>query len=69
MENLSELQIRTTNALDEAIDLMESFDPSPAMTIGYDKTEYHLTGEQMAKIHGALYLASCELHDLLNSKK
>ena len=40
---------------------MESFDPSHAMTYGFDEPEYTVTAEQMIKIASALYLASCEL--------
>jgi hypothetical protein len=52
---------RTQKAVDEAQYIMESFDPSPAMTLGFDEPEYTVTAEQMIKIASALYLASCEL--------
>jgi len=56
---------KTLASISEARDIMESFDPSAAMTIGYDKKTYELTAEQMIKIAGALYLADCEISDLL----
>lgn len=52
---------QTMRAVSESRDIMESFDNSPAMTIGYEGT-YTLTAEQMTKIAGALYLADCELY-------
>ena len=52
---------RTQKAIDEAQYLMESFDPGPAMTYGFDLPTYTLTAEQMRIIAGALYLASYEL--------
>jgi hypothetical protein len=57
---------KTKEAISEAREIMESFDPSPAMTVGYDLPSYTLTSEQMAIIAGALYLADCEIHDLEN---
>jgi hypothetical protein len=54
-------------AVAEARDLMESFDQSGAMTIGFEGT-YTLTAEQMTKIAGALYLADCELEELERQK-
>jgi len=54
---------RTEKAIAEARFIMESFDQSAAMTIGYAGT-YRLTAEQMTKIAGALYLADCELEEL-----
>jgi hypothetical protein len=54
-------------AIDEARDIMESFDPSGAATVGYDKETYTLTQEQMVKIAAALYLADCEIHELTQS--
>ena len=57
---------QTQKAIDEAREIMENFDPSPAMTVGYDKETYTLTSEQMAIIAGALYLADCKIHELTN---
>jgi hypothetical protein len=51
----------TQEAIDEARLLMESFDDSPAMTVGYEKETYTLSGPQMLLISRALYLADCEL--------
>tara|TARA_R110000764_G_scaffold20407_6_gene52433 strand:+ start:3544 stop:3717 length:174 start_codon:yes stop_codon:yes gene_type:complete len=53
---------KTQELLNEAIDLMESFDDCAAMTVGYDEKEYTLTPKQMNLIAGALYLADCELN-------
>ena len=47
------------NAIAIARDIMESFDDSAAMTIGYDRPTYTLTAEQMQQIAAALYLADC----------
>lgn len=58
---------KTQEAIANARDIMESFDPSAAMTIGFDKESYSLTSEQMSIIAGALYLADCEIHDLRQS--
>ena len=55
---------KTQEAIANARDIIESFDPSPAMTVGFDEESYSLTPEQMAIIAGALYLADCEIHDL-----
>jgi hypothetical protein len=54
---------QTKLAIDEARLIMESFDDTPAMTVGYDKMSYTLTPEQMTKIAGALYLADCFVYD------
>jgi hypothetical protein len=55
---------KTQEAIANARDIMESFDPSAAMTVGFDKETYSLTSQQMAIIAGALYLADCEIHYL-----
>lgn len=52
---------KTLELVEKAQDIMESFDPSPAMTIGYDEPTYTLTAEQMSIIAGALYRAYCDL--------
>ena len=55
---------KTRELISKARDLMESFDDNEsAMTIGFDKTEYKLTAEQMELISGAIYLADCELYE------
>jgi len=51
----------TQQLIEDARDIMESFDISPAMTIGFDKDEYILTPKQMSIIANALYLADCEI--------
>ena len=58
---------KTLEAIANARDILESFDPSAAMTVGFDKEIYSLTSQQMAIIAGALYLADCEIHDLQQS--
>lgn len=53
----------TQQAIDEARFIMEEFDTTNAMTIGFDEGEiYELTGEQMIKIARAIYLADLELN-------
>lgn len=53
----------TEKMIAEAREIMESFDPGVAMTIGYDEPTYNLTAEQMYKIAGALYLADCYIYE------
>lgn len=53
----------TKDLIAKAREIMESFDQSAAMTIGYDKESYTLTAEQMLIIAAALYHADCELGD------
>jgi len=53
---------QTQELLNQARDLMESFDDCIAMTIGYDKEEYTLTAKQMNLIAGALYLVDCRIN-------
>ena len=50
-------------SIDEARLIIESFDPSGAMTVGFDEEAYTLTAEQMAKLASALYLADCAIAD------
>ena len=56
----------TQTAINQARLIMESFDPGGAMTVGYDQSTYTLTSEQMSIIAGALYLADCEIQDILD---
>lgn len=56
-------------AISDARLIIESFDPSPAMTIGFDKDSYTLTAKEMLCIARSLYLADCELHDFLQIHK
>jgi len=49
----------TEDSISEARDIIESFDPSAAMTVGFDESEYTLTRDQMIKIAQAIYLADC----------
>ena len=58
---------QTLDSISDARDILESFDTSGAMTIGFDQnTSYTLTGEQLSKIAEALYLADCLIYDLLD---
>jgi len=54
----------TQKAIDEAREIMESFDSAGAATIGFDQPSYTLTSDQMTKIAGALYLADCKISEL-----
>jgi hypothetical protein len=56
----------TRDSIAEAREIMESFDESGAMTIGFDRPTYTLTAEQMVKIASALYLADCLVYDVEN---
>ena len=64
MSKENEERTRTEKAIGEAQYLMESFDPGPAMTYGFDLPTYTLTAEQMQIIASALYLADGELQSL-----
>ena len=67
---ISESKIdQTQELLNEARDLMESFDDCAAMTVGYDKEEYTLTAKQMTLIAGALYMADCKINNEINQNK
>lgn len=55
--------MKTTELIAKAREIMESFDQSAAMTIGYDKPSYTLTAEQMLIIAAALYHAECEIQE------
>ena len=74
LEDMNELDRRTqlepidktVGALSIARDIMESFDPGPAMTIGFDDATYILTGVQMQKIATAIWLADSELNKKQN---
>lgn len=54
---------KVQQSIDEARLIIESFDPSGAMTVGFDEEAYTLTAEQMAKLASALYLADCAIAD------
>ena len=54
---------KVQQSIDEARLIIESFDPSGAMTVGFDEETYTLTAEQMAKLASALYLADCAIAD------
>jgi len=54
---------KVQEVVDEARDLMESFDENThAITVGFESPTYTLTGAQMTLIAGALYLADCEIN-------
>jgi len=68
LNNRSQLSVeKTLTSIANARDIMESFDPSPAMTVGFDEESYSLTAEQMTIIAGALFLADWEINDLQQS--
>jgi hypothetical protein len=48
-------------AINEAREIMESFDDHGGTLVFYNQESYILTQEQMTKIAGALYLADCEI--------
>jgi hypothetical protein len=54
----------TKNSVAEAREIMETFDSSGAMTIGFDDETYTLTASQMSIIAGALYLADCLIYEI-----
>jgi hypothetical protein len=58
------METPTQKAINEAREIMESFDETGAMTVSFDQPTYTLTAEQMTKIAGALYLADCEIGEL-----
>ena len=59
---LNTMKELTKKHIAQARDIMESFDTSDAMTIGFEQQEtYTLTAEQMTIIAAALYLADCEI--------
>jgi len=62
------METPTQKAINEAREIMESFDAAGAMTIGFDQPTYTLTSEQMTKIAGALYLADCEIGELTSNQ-
>ena len=51
----------TQQAIDEARDIIESIGETCPVYVGFEKETYVVTGEQIQKIAGALYLADCEL--------
>lgn len=54
----------TLESIANARDIMESFDPGAAMTIGYDQESYTLSAEQMVTLAAALFQADCQLANL-----
>lgn len=54
----------TLESIANARDIMESFDPGAAMTIGYDQESYTLSAEQMVTLAAALFHADCQLANL-----
>lgn len=52
-------------AIGEARLIVESLDPSGAMTIGFEENEtYNLSGKELQTIAKALYLSDCLICDL-----
>lgn len=54
----------TLESIANAREIMESFDPGAAMTIGYDQESYTLSAEQMVTLAAALFHADCQLANL-----
>ena len=54
----------TKTVISEARDLLENFDESGAMTIGFDKPTYTITSKQMELLARAIYLADCLIYDI-----
>lgn len=54
----------TKTVISEARDLLENFDESGAMTIGFDKPKYTITSEQLQLLAQAIYLADCLIYDI-----
>lgn len=59
-----EVSTKSLQSIDEARFIMESFDKSGSMTVGFDEESYTLSKEQMISIAGALYLAECDISNL-----
>ncbi len=60
---MTQHRVITKDFIAKAREIMENFDASPAMTIGYDEESYNLTPEQMFTIAAALYHADCEIEE------
>ena len=58
------METTTQKAINEAREIMESFDDHGGTLVFYNQESYTLTAEQMTKIAGALYLADCEIGEL-----
>lgn len=54
----------TKTVISDARDLIENFDETSAMTIGFDKPTYTITSKQMELLARAIYLADCLIYDL-----
>ena len=62
MQKLTEAQL----AISKARDIVEELGETCPVYVSFEKQEYTLTCEQIKAIASALYLADCELHELLN---
>ena len=51
------------NSIAEAREILESVGEVCPVYVGFEKSEYTLTGQQLQKICEALYLADCELFE------
>ena len=60
---------KTLTSISNARDIMESFDSSSAMTVGFDNETYSLTKEQMIIIAEALFLADCEISEIIHERE
>jgi len=50
---------KTIESISNARDIIESFDETGAMTIGFDDDKYEISSSDLATIAGALYLSDC----------
>ena len=52
--------------IEEAREIVESIGETCPVYVGFEKSEYIVTGKQMQKIAEALYSADCALYNILN---
>lgn len=59
-------QKHSLKIIEEAREIVESIGETCPVYVGFEKSEYIVTGKQMQKIAEALYSADCELYNILN---
>lgn len=60
---------QTIESVNQARLIVESLDPSGAMTVGFEGNKiYELTDKQISEIARALYLSDCLIYDLQNKE-
>lgn len=59
----------TIDAIAEAREILESVGECCPVYVGFEKSEYTLTRDQIQKIAKALYLADCELFEDLKNEQ